>query len=186
LIAWVPVPGVKLRVKTRDWLEELRNGAEVFDFLPDLLCDCEEVKHRRDRCPQWKAPEGEPALVRYRPAALRRYIEARDGHRCRVPGCSNPLPLEDGHLGVPFRDGAPMAPPFLGQMCAAHNRMIETGALRVEGYAPFERYYLADGTFLGRGNDPTPRVRGDPHVGRRGKRGQGEPPGANGGADRPR
>ena len=53
---------------------------------------------------------------------------------------------------------------LLGTQCEPHNKMLETGALRVEGYAPFERYYRRDGTFVGIGYDPKPRPMGDPHA----------------------
>ena len=77
---------------------------------------------------------------------------------CRTPGCGNPVPLEAGHLR-PFRDGAPMCEEFLCQQCATCNDLIESGRLRVTGEAPYDRYHLADGSFLGFGFDP------DPHVG---------------------
>ena len=73
---------------------------------------------------------------------VRRRIEARDGHRCRVPGCGNPIPLEQSHL-KPFRDGTPATPENLAQHCSTCNVLIETGRLRVEGEAPLERYYRA-------------------------------------------
>ena len=176
---WVPTPGENLRVPVEEWVEALRNGAEVHDIVADLLCDCEGVKHRRDRCPHSVAlPAPQPAngspASRYIPAEVRRRVEARDGHRCRRPGCSNPVPLEQSHLR-PFRDGTPATPEFLAQHCATCNDLIEAGRLRVEGRAPLEKYYLAgkggDGDFVGWGFDPSP------HVGKRDRaalRGAGE------------
>ena len=106
------------------------------------------------------------------PSAVRRLIEARDGFRCRVSECGNTVALEGGHMGTPFRDGAPNDTRNMGEQCSVHNREIETGALRVVGHAPFEKYYLRDGTFLGIGYDPRARRMGDPH---------GDPHAGNGG-----
>ena len=55
----------------------------------------------------------------------------------------------------------------MATMCRTCNALIEEGRLAVIGIAPFEKYYLLDGTFIGWGYDPTPfnplpRV---PHVG---------------------
>ncbi len=98
------------------------------------------------------------------PKAVRRHVEARDGHRCRVPGCTCPGPLEFSHLER-YADGAPTTPATVAQHCRAHNTMIETGRLVVKGRAPFEKYFLGDGTFLGTGGDPGPAPRRFPHVG---------------------
>ncbi|MEN8151732.1 MAG: hypothetical protein ABFS86_18090 [Planctomycetota bacterium] len=204
---WVPAPGENLTVPFEQWVEALGNGAEVHNLVADYLCDCEDVKHRRDRCPRAKesaagagateagaagsgaagngAAENEtagngaadngaserpveaaPAASRYIPVEVRRHVEARDGHRCRRPGCSNPVPLEQSHL-KPFRDGTPATPEFLAQHCATCNDLIESGRLRVEGRAPLERYYLTreggageggDGQFVGWGFDPSPHI----------------------------
>ena len=52
-------------------------------------------------------------------------------------------------------------------MCRACNALIEEGALKVKGIAPFEKYYLLDGVFIGWGYDPTPfnPLPEMPHVG---------------------
>lgn len=52
----------------------------------------------------------------------------------------------------------------MATQCKACNKLIEERRLRVVGVAPFEKYYRADGTFLGYGYDPNP-VNGVPHVG---------------------
>ena len=106
--AHVPTPGENLRVPVEEWFEALKNGAEVHDLLSDLFCDCEDVKHRRDLCPHahsrpapsrpassQAAPGGASApKSRHIPVDVWRRVEARDGHRCRRPGCANPVPLE--------------------------------------------------------------------------------------------
>jgi len=174
---WVPAPGENLTVPIEPWFEALKNGAEVHDVVSDLLCDCEDVKHRRDRCPRAgpRRPETAPSPNRHIPAEVRRHVEARDGHRCRRPGCSSPVPLEQSHLR-PFRDGTPPTAENLAQHCATCNDLIETGRLRVEGSAPLERYRLGNGDFLGYGFDPSP------HVGKRARAAQeggGDPPGTS-------
>jgi len=173
---WVPSPAGNLRVPITDWFEALSNGAKVEDFVSEVLCDCEGVKHRRDLCPEFRPTEGPAPTSRHVPASVRRRIEARDGFRCRTPGCGNPVPLEAGHIR-PFREGAPMHERFLCLQCATCNDLIEAGRLRVEGEAPYERYHLADGSFLGWGFDHEPHVgnsreppeeeSGDPPKGRR-------------------
>ena len=90
-------------------------------------------------------------------AEVRRRIEARDGFRCRVPGCQNAVPLENSHV-TPHREGVPATEEYIGQHCASCNTLIEAQRLTVKGLYPFEEYWLADGTYLGVGYDPTPRL----------------------------
>ena len=59
-------------------------------------------------------------------------------------------PLEIGHLKR-FAEGTPSIEDWLRQECGTCNDLIETGRLRVVGTAPYERYYDADGNFLGHG-----------------------------------
>lgn len=180
LHTWVPIPGENLEVRVSEWVDNLRAGAEFMNLLPDFLCECEDVKHRRDQCPNRKEPWGEAAIRRFLPAAERKRIAARDGHRCRTPDCGNPVPIEVGHMEKPFREGVPMTREFLGQQCATCNDLIESGKLRVMGLPPFEQYYLADGTFLGFGFDPKPWA-SLPHVGDGSGRVRERPPGWSGG-----
>ncbi|MHC4470341.1 MAG: HNH endonuclease [Planctomycetota bacterium] len=164
LTAHVPVPGENLEGKVSEWLEALRGGAEVHATILDQLVEYEGKLWRRDECPGWTPPAWEKEASRYVEASVRRSIEARDGHRCRRPGCGCPVPLDVSHL-EPHRDGGPVTRENAVQHCATCNRMIEAGALKAIGRAPFEKYYLRDGTFLGWGFDPVPFEQGDPHVG---------------------
>jgi hypothetical protein len=157
LSTWVPAPGENLRVPFSHWMTAMKDGAEVVDLIDHFLCDCEGDRHRRDRCPNRRPTTGPVPKNRHIPAAVRKVIEARDGFRCRVPGCGNPVPLEMGHV-KPYCEGTPTLPEFVGVQCATCNDLIEEGALRVEGEAPFEQYYLKDWTFLGYGFDPRPHV----------------------------
>jgi hypothetical protein len=164
LDTWVPVPKENAEVDLDEWLEALKSGADVVNLIGGQLCDCEDVKHRRDCCPRTPLRTGEPARNRHVPAEVKRIVEARDGFRCRVPGCGCAGPLEFSHLER-FADGAPMIPEVLAQHCATHNGQLEAGSLRVEGQAPFEQYYQSDGAYLGVGYDPVPRSCGLSHMG---------------------
>ena len=76
-----------------------------------------------------------------------------------------------------FAKGTPPILEQLREQCGSCNELIKTGRLRVVGTAPYERYYSADGEFLGFGYQ-----RGSSHVGR-GDEGSGDgggPPGPNG------
>jgi len=159
LDSFVPVPEGLLRVPPREWIEAIRDGAEAFDLMDHFFCDCHGEKHRKDRCPNWRFPEARPAESRHIPSSVEKRIHARDGFVCRTPGCGCALPLEMSHL-TPFRDGTPPVLEHLRQHCATCNDLIETGRLRVSGHAPYERYYSADGEFLGFGYS-----RSRPHVG---------------------
>ena len=142
----------------------------------DQLVEVDGKLWRRDECPVWTPPAWDKEAKRYVEVAVRRYIEARDGNRCRTPGCSCPGPLDIGHLEA-HRDGGPVTIENAVQQCTACNGMIESGALRVLGRAPFEKYYLRDGTFLGWGFDPSRFEQGDPHVEAREIEGDPAPPG---------
>ena len=157
LHTWVPVPRENLRVPFTDWIKALKNGAEVVDLTDHFLCDCEGDRHRRDQCPNRKPTTGPKPANRHIPAPVRKIIEARDGFRCRTPDCGNPVPLEMGHM-TPYCEGTPTLPEHIGMQCEACNKMILTGALQVSGEAPFEKYHLKDGTFLGYGFDPYSHV----------------------------
>jgi hypothetical protein len=164
LATWAPVPGEDVEVPLDRWLDELRDGAEVTALIESQLCDCEDMRHRRDLCPRVEPSAGEGPSGRHVPEIVRREVEARDGFRCRVPGCRESGPLELSHL-VAFADGGPMTAGNVVQHCRTHNALIATGRIRVEGVAPFEHYRLADGTYLGVGHDPVPRRRPVSHVG---------------------
>ena len=160
---WVPTPEGDLDVPILDWVRALRDGAPVEEFVTKYFCDCEDEIHRRDLCPHYRPSDGPAPTSRHVPVEVRRRIEARDGSRCRVPGCLNAGPLEIGHFR-PHRDGGPMTEENLGKQCEACNKMIESKTLKVEGEAPFERYHRWDDSFLGYGCDHRPF----PHVGQDG------------------
>ncbi len=175
LTSWVPVPGENLEVMVSQWIEALRDGAEVTEAIHDQLVEWNGEIWRRDECPGWTPPPWTKEISRYVATADRRHIEARDGHRCSVPGCSSPGPLNWSHLTA-FADGGPSTPDNIRMHCATDNQLIEKEALFVVGQAPFEKYYLRDGTFLGWGYDPVPFKDQFPHVGKDGRVSEGAPP----------
>ncbi len=189
LDTWIPIPGENLRIPIEQWLAELKAGATVVDLLSQYLCDCPDVKHRRDRCPHRRPPLRPVAdASRYVREEDLRIIEARDGGRCSTPGCGGCGPLDLGHLR-PFREGYPAVPANLRQQGSVCNQMIESGRLLVTGEAPFEEYRTASGEYLGIGYDPRrrrapePESAGpeNPHVGN-GKEGREKAPGGAGDA----
>ena len=177
LTTYVPVPGANMPVAAFEFLDRMRKGGDVVNLVPHYFCDCENEMHRRDECPRQKGVElTMDSTTRYRSAAAQRLIDARDGFRCRVPGCLNQLPLEDGHI-YPFRRGGPPTPENLGKQCSTCNALIEEDRLVVIGLAPFEKYYLFAGTFLGWGFNPT-MFKNLSHVGQDGGAGRVSEPGA--------
>jgi len=177
LDSFVPVPEGLLRVPAGEWLAAIKDGAEVLDLTGHFFCDCEGEKHRKDRCPNWSLPELPPPKDRYIPVDVLKKVEARDGFVCRTPSCECEIPLENSHLKR-YCEGTPASEEHLRKHCGTCNDLIESGSLRVVGYAPYERYYTADGEFLGYGYS-----RKSSHVGpgAGGTRpGSEEPPGSNG------
>ena len=102
----------------------------------------------------------------------------------RMLGGGCPGPLDVSHI-EPHRDGGPASKDNIGMACASCNQMIESRALRVVGRAPFEKYYLRDGTFLGWGFDPERFEQEKPHVGTGRIAGDRAPPGPNGRRKKP-
>jgi hypothetical protein len=160
LDVFTPVPEGLLKVSWKECFEAVRSGAEVFDQIAHFFCDCEREKHRKDRCDNWKLSDTTPPESRYLPVMLRKEIQARDGFVCRNPACRCEGPLQDSHL-EPFCEGAPSIKELIRQHCGTCNELIRTERLRVVGKAPYERYYDAEGTFLGFGYG-----RSGTHVGR--------------------
>jgi deoxycytidylate deaminase len=171
LETFVPVPEGILRVPAGEWIKAMKDGAEVFDLMDHFYCDCEGEKHRKDQCKNWKLPEAEAPKNRHIPVETEKRINARDGLVCRTPDCGCEGPLENSHL-QPYCEGTPPLLELIRKHCASCNDMIETGALRVVGYAPFDRYYNADNDFLGWGyfrrNSHVGTRPQDPRMGERG------------------
>ena len=182
LTTFTPVPGKMMQTSFEKMVEAVRNGSKVYNLLPDMHCDCKDVVHRRDLCPWQADPTGEPPTSRHIPAEVARIVDARDGFRCRRPGCTNKLDLEKGHIRAYSAKG-PHLPWNLGTMCGPCNANIEKGLLLVFGYAPFEAYFDAAGTFLGYGFNPVPAPPIFPHVGKPPEGGEERPTGVEQGRE---
>ena len=164
LTTFVPVPGANMPVAAFEFLDRMRKGGDVVNLIPHYFCDCENELHRRDECPRLRGEKiAANSTSRYVSAEAQQMIDARDGFRCRVPGCLNQLPLENGHIHK-FCEGGPTTPKNMATQCKSCNALIEEESLVVIGIAPYEKYYLRDGTFLGWGFNPTP-FNSIPHVG---------------------
>jgi hypothetical protein len=66
------------------------------------------------------------------PRKIRRAVETRDHHRCRVPGCRASMGLHLHHLDERARGGA-HTPENLILLCAAHHDAHHAGKLRIIG-----------------------------------------------------
>lgn len=104
-----------------------------------ILCDAEVLDIR-----------GGPArLTRTVPPKIRNFVKARDKGRCVVPGCRNRVVHfhhEDG-----WRSGHDPSRCF--GLCGSCHQARHRGTLRVEGSMPDVRFFLADGTYIGRAGD---------------------------------
>lgn len=113
------------------WRAELHGGPALPSWLRRyLLCDCDiEIV--------WSA-DGVPVSTsrhhRTPPRRIRRLIERRDGHRCRVPGCDSTLWLQVHHL-VHWEDDGETVTWNLCCLCAHHHRLHHQGFLGIVGTA---------------------------------------------------
>jgi len=114
-----------------DWRAELHGGPRLPDALRRyLLCDCDiEIV--------W-TEGGVPVSVgrsqRTPPRRLRRLVEHRDRHRCRVPGCDRSLWLQVHHI-VHWEDGGPTDSHNLICICSKLHRLHHDGGLGITGNA---------------------------------------------------
>jgi hypothetical protein len=68
---------------------------------------------------------------------MREQVFARDGHRCRVPGCRSAAHLEVHHIIEQSR-GGPHALWNLILLCDGHHRALHDGLISITGRAPYE------------------------------------------------
>lgn len=68
---------------------------------------------------------------------MREQVFARDGNRCRVPGCRSTAHLEVHHIIEQSR-GGPNALWNLTLLCDGHHRALHDGMISVTGRAPYE------------------------------------------------
>ena len=96
-----------------------------------LLCD---AKLRGLVHDQAGAPLGTGRAVRAINRRMRRAVEHRDGHCCRVPGCHRTTGLEIHHIRH-WEDGGPTETWNLITLCEFHHRCHHRGTLGIEGNA---------------------------------------------------
>ncbi len=83
------------------------------------------------------------------PPAMRRAVDARDGGKCRVPGCRHADFTDVHHLWLRSEFGK-HHPDNLVTLCSAHHDRIHEGRLLVTGFASAELHFAhADGTPYG-------------------------------------
>jgi hypothetical protein len=75
------------------------------------------------------------------PPATRRKVLARDGHRCRVPGCRS-TNIDVHHLH-PFALGGSHDEANLLTLCEGHHLAVHSGKLTITGTAPDVRFEFA-------------------------------------------
>jgi hypothetical protein len=102
--------------------------------LERVKCDAEVVDVRH----------GPGRMNRTIPPRTKRFVEARDGGRCRVPGCVNRAFVEIHHEGGFRRVGHDPARMLL--LCSSHHGQRHDGQLRLSVKAGEVEFALADGT----------------------------------------
>lgn len=68
------------------------------------------------------------------PRKVQRFVELRDGGRCRIPGCRSSRNLEFHHI-VHFEDGGAHEPENIIQVCGGHHDAHHVGKLWISGTA---------------------------------------------------
>jgi hypothetical protein len=108
------------------------------EALERVLCNAEVLDTR----------EGPGRLSRTAPPSIARYVAARAGGGCQVPGCFNRAYLETHHEGGWRTTGHD--PERMLILCSGHHAARHEGQLLIEGTSSEGfRFYLADGTLLG-------------------------------------
>ena len=117
-----------------------------------LLCDCGVVPVAEDG-------EGKPLDVgrkhRVFSGALRRALFARDGRRCRFPGCTHRRYLH-GHHVRHWIDGGETKLANALLLCTRHHRWVHEGGFRVMAEGDAVRFLRPDGRELAVGRPPEP------------------------------
>jgi hypothetical protein len=128
----VPRPRHQVAVTICDWCKQgwqIGAGLKVA-LRPEetsmAMCDAHDIG-------SLDAPPGR--LTSNIPAATRRLVFQRDGHRCTVPGCRSAQNLDAHH--IEFREhGGGDEPENLTLLCDGHHAALHRGAIRITGRAP--------------------------------------------------
>lgn len=100
-------------------------------------------------------PKGSGAdRSRFTPAAEKHALVLRQGDRCSVEGCEEPL-LEDAHL-KPFRSGGSNGAANKRRDCRKHHDLFDSGELKVVGRPGHEVVVNRAGTVVGHLRGPPP------------------------------
>jgi hypothetical protein len=86
------------------------------------------------------------------PDRVRRLVEARDHHRCVVPGCRSAISLHVHHIEERAQGGT-HEPRSLCLLCHSHHRLLHRGKLRIVGHAPDLTITHEDGRAYGAPQD---------------------------------
>jgi hypothetical protein len=130
--ARTPRPRHQLAVTVCEWCKQgwqIGGGVKVA-LRPEetslAMCDAHELG-------SLDAPPGR--LSSTIPAATRRLVFQRDGHRCTVPGCRSAQNLDAHH--IVFREhGGGHEPENLTLLCDGHHAALHDGTIRITGRAP--------------------------------------------------
>src|SRR6187399_1007811 len=141
------------RVKQQGCGQLIEVGPEVLEMAE---CDAQYIGHvdahvgaQNDESPCDHARAILARASQTIPPAVRRAVVARDGGRCRVPGCRHAVHRIPHHI-VLRSEGGRNHPDNLVSLCTAHHLAVHEGRLLVSGCASSElRFTHADGTPYG-------------------------------------
>jgi len=121
---------------------ETGEGRKVVDpvELGMIRCDCE--LHDLSEVPS--------KVRRTIPPSVRNRVLDRDGRRCQVPGCGRTGSVDLHHV-FGWKKGHD--PDHIYVSCDSHHRQVHDGHLVVVGHGPSYRFFLRDGSYLGRSGD---------------------------------
>ncbi len=89
---------------------------------------------------------------------VRRFVWARDGGRCTVPGCRAARHIDVHHI-IARADGGSHAAENLTLLCSAHHRELHKGTLAITGRAPAITIRSV-AAHVGRMHEPLPTISG--------------------------
>jgi hypothetical protein len=97
--------------------------------------DIDEAEAERGECDADRISLDAPTKVtKDIPKAVRRFVDLRDGKRCRIPGCRSAANLELHHI-VHREDGGGHEPENLLSLCDGHHSAHHEGKLWISGTA---------------------------------------------------
>jgi hypothetical protein len=100
-----------------------------------VMFDLDEAEAERGECDADRVALDAPGKVtKDIPKAVRRFVELRDGKRCRVPGCRSSSNLEVHHI-VHREHGGTHEPENLLVTCDGHHKAHHDGVLHISGTA---------------------------------------------------